>query len=71
MRTPCGTILAAALGLAAHGAVDRSAMSDAYWEIWDAAEETRIDKDIEANRKADGAFVVPAPDGTEVEVEQI
>lgn len=71
MRMLCGTILAAALGLAAHGAVDRSAMSEAYWEIWDAAEETRIDKDIEANRKADGAFAVPAPDGTEVEVEQI
>ena len=71
MRLRCGTILAAALGLAAHGAVDRSAMSEAYWEIWDAAEETRIDKDIEANRKADGAFAVPAPDGTEVEVEQI
>ena len=71
MRLRFGTFLAAAMGLAAHGAVDRSAMSEAYWEIWDAAEEMRIDKDIEANRKADGAFAVPAFDGTEVEVEQI
>ena len=71
MRLRCGTILAAALGLAAHGAVDRSAMSEAYWKIWDAAEETRIDKDIEANRKADGAFAVPAPDGTEISLSSL
>ena len=53
------------------GEVDRSAMSEAYWKIWNEAEEARIDADIEANRKADGGFAVPAPDGTEVEVEQI
>ena len=49
----------------------RSVMSDAYWKIWNDAEQARIDADIEANRKADGAFFVGAPDGTEVDVEQI
>ena len=51
--------------------VGRSVMSDAYWAIWNDAEQARIDADIERNRKADGAFFVGAPDGTEVEVEQI
>ncbi len=51
--------------------MDRSAMSDRYWKIWNAAEEARIDADIEANRKSDAVFAVPALDGTKVDVEQI
>ena len=52
-------------------AIDRSAMSDKYWEIWNDAEQARIDADIEANRKADGEFAIEAPDGTEVKVEML
>ena len=52
-------------------ALDRAVMSDKYWAIWDDGVQRRIDADIEANRKADGAFAVDAPAGTEVKVEQI
>jgi len=51
--------------------MDRSAMSDAYWAIWNDAELAKIDADIEANRKADARLAVDAPVGTEVKVEQI
>ena len=51
--------------------VDRSAMSDKYWEIWNDAEQAKIDADIEANRKADAAVEVDAAVGTEVKVEQL
>ena len=50
---------------------DRSVMSDAYWAIWNDAEQARIDADIEKNRKADASFEVAAPDGSEVRVEQM
>lgn len=49
----------------------RSVMSDAYWAIWNEAEQARIDADIERNRKADAAFRVAAPSGTVVKVEQL
>ena len=52
-------------------AFDRSVMSDAYWAIWNDAEQARIDADIERYRKADGKFAVDAADGTVVSVEQI
>lgn len=55
---------------AAHGA-DRSAMSDAYWRIWNDAEQARIDADIDRNRKADAHVAVSAADGSEVTVEQV
>ena len=51
--------------------IDRSAMSDAYWKIWNDAEQAKIDADIEANRKADAKVAVPAADGTVVKVEQV
>ena len=59
-----------------HGAfaefkVDRSAMSDAYWKIWNDDVQAKIDADIEKYRKADAAMEVAAPDGTEVKVEQV
>lgn len=63
--------LCCGLQSAAQAAPDRSLMSDAYWEIWNDAEQARIDADIEANRKADGAFEVEAPDGAVVHVEQL
>ena len=51
--------------------IDPAVMSEAYWKIWNEAEQMKIDADIEANRKADGVFAVSAADGTEVEVEQL
>ena len=51
--------------------IDKSAMGDAYWRIWNTEEDARIDADIEANRKTDGTFALPVSDGAEVEVEQI
>ncbi|MBO7722060.1 MAG: endo-1,4-beta-xylanase [Kiritimatiellae bacterium] len=51
--------------------MDRSVMSDAYWQVWNDAEQARIDTDIEANRKADASVGIAAPDGMEVRVEQL
>ncbi len=47
-------------------------MSAAYWELWNPEVQERIDRDIEENRKADGAFVLAGvAQGTEVRVEQL
>ncbi len=48
-----------------------SAQSEAYSRLWNAELQAKIDARIEKHRKADGAFEVAAPDGTEVKVEQI
>lgn len=74
MKMTGGMILAmvaVASVVQAESAIDRSAMSDNYWSIWNDNVQKRIDADIEKYRKADGAFEVPAPDGTDVKVEQI
>jgi len=52
-----------ATGAGATVQIDRSAMSDAYWEIWSDREQAKIDVDIEVNRKADATVEVAAPDG--------
>ena len=69
----CGGIVARPPAFAGQSGfdVDRSAMSDAYWQIWNSEEQKMIDADIEANRKADGSFALPVPDGTEIDVEQM
>jgi GH35 family endo-1,4-beta-xylanase len=64
-------IIAVVLPVLAFGAEDRSLMSEAYWKIWNEAEQARIDSDIEKNRKADGVFEVDAADGAMVHVEQL
>ena len=51
--------------------IDRSVMSDKYWECWSDEVQAKIDADIEKYRKADAAFDIDAPDGTEVKVTQI
>ena len=51
--------------------VDRSAMSDKYWEIWNDQVQAKIDADIEKYRKADALVEVDAPAGTEVKIEQL
>ena len=50
--------------------MDRAAMSEAYWRIWNDEAQATIDADIEKYRKADASVEVAAPDGTEVTVEQ-
>ena len=52
-------------------AFDRSVMSEAYWNLWNDEVQARIDADIEKYRKADASVEVAAPDGTDVEVEQV
>ncbi|MCQ2404151.1 MAG: endo-1,4-beta-xylanase [Lentisphaeria bacterium] len=47
------------------------AMSERYWNLWNPAVQAKIDRDIEANRKADAIFAVNASPGTEVLVEQL
>jgi len=51
--------------------IDRSVMSEKYWQIWNDAAQAKIDADIEKYRKADAEFEVSAPAGTDVNVEQI
>ena len=46
-----------------------AAMRPGYRERWNRDVQTKIDRDIEANRKADGTFDLAAPDGAEVKVE--
>ena len=69
------TALAASVLMASASAaqfqIDRSVMGEKYWRIWNEKEQSRIDADIEANRKADMTVEVGAPDGTEVRYEQI
>ena len=50
--------------------VDRSVMSDAYWQVWNSDVQAKIDADIERYRKADATVAIAAPDGVEVTVEQ-
>ena len=74
MLKTMGTAGAALLALTAVSgefAIDRSVMSDRYWEIWNDAEQAKIDAAIEKNRKADCEVAVEAPAGTEVKVEQL
>ena len=73
MKTTLATTVALALALAAQAEfkVDRAAMSEKYWSIWNDEVQAKIDADIERNRKADATFEVAAPDGAEVKVEQI
>ena len=60
-----------ALGASAEFKMDRSAMSDAYWKVWNDDVQAKIDAGIEKYRKADASVEVAAPDGAEVKVEQI
>ena len=65
-------VIMGATVLSLHGGEYDSAMSDAYWKIWNADEQARIDRDIDANRKADAVLNLKGvPAGTEIKVEQI
>ncbi len=68
----CLCLTAVAAGLSAQAfEIDKSVMSDKYWEIWNDDVQKRIDADIEKYRKADASAQVAAPDGADVKVEQI
>ena len=64
-----------AMGLAAltlRGADQNDVMSAAYWKMWNAEEQAKIDRDIDANRKADAVLLLKdVAAGTEVKVEQV
>ena len=53
----------AALSASAAFQVDRSAMSDKYWAIWNDDVQKKIDSNIEKYRKADAAVAVAANGG--------
>jgi GH35 family endo-1,4-beta-xylanase len=62
----------AAVAAQAEFKIDRKAMSEEYWNIWNDDVQKRIDADIEKYRKADGEFALEGvPDGAEVTVEQV
>ena len=52
-------------------ALDRSVMSEAYWNMWNADVQGRMDRAIERYRKVDAVVEVDAPDGTTVDVRQV
>jgi len=52
--------------------MDKTAMSDAYLKFWSPEVQSRIDREIDQNRKADAVcYLKDVPEGTEVKVEQI
>ena len=73
MRTKMIAVAAlAAVAAQAEFKIDRTAMSEEYWKIWNDDVQKKIDADIEKYRKADGAFALEGvPDGAEVTVEQL
>ena len=73
MKTTLATTAALVLALTAQAEfkVDRTAMSEKYWSIWNDEVQAKIDADIEKYRKTDASVEVAAPDGAEVKVEQI
>ena len=49
-----------------------NAMSEGYWKLWNSEVQARIDRDIEANRKADASIrLAGTAAGTQVTVEQL
>lgn len=51
--------------------MDKSVMSEKYWQIWNDDVQKQVDENIERNRKADAAIEIDAADGTEVEIKQV
>ena len=64
MKTKMIVIAAlAATAAQAEFKIDRSAMSEEYWNIWNDDVQKRIDADIEKYRKADGEFALEGVPG--------
>lgn len=51
--------------------LDRSVMSEAYWDIWNDDVQGRMDRAIDRYRKVDAVLRVDAPEGTTVTVQQV
>jgi len=55
-----------------HRAEPGGVMSEAYWKLWNPEVQSKIDRDIEQNRKANAVLTLAGvPAGTEVKVEQL
>ncbi len=70
-----GLSLSAFAGIKIPGSAEEDkdkVMSDAYWALWNPEVQAKIDRDIEANRKADAEVKLDgAAEGTPVKVEQL
>lgn len=66
--TGCSAIVFA---VAAKDVYSGCSAANAYSRLWNAEIQAQIDERIEKHRKADGEFVVSAPDGVDVKVEQV
>ncbi len=67
----CATVALAGFAASAIE-LDRSVMSEKYWEIWNDEVLAKIDANIEKYRKADGSFALAGVKaGTDVKVEQL
>lgn len=65
-----GLIAMVAWGVCA--AEPSSVMSEAYWKLWNADVQAKIDRDIEQNRKADAMLkLTDVTSGTEVKIDQL
>ncbi len=51
--------------------LEKNAMSQEYWNLWNSGIQSQIDENIEKYRKADGVFKLDVPAGTKVDVKQI
>ncbi|MBN2317060.1 MAG: endo-1,4-beta-xylanase, partial [Sedimentisphaerales bacterium] len=73
MRSYCLSIIASIWVTAVVQAAEYdSAMSEAYWKIWNADEQKRIDREIDRYRKADAVLRLKGvPAGAEIKVEQM
>jgi len=55
-----------------NGTEETKVMSEAYFKIWSPAVQSKIDQDIDQNRKADAVCkLIGVPKGTEIKVEQL
>ena len=67
-----GLSLSAFAGIKIPGSAEEDkekVMSDAYWALWNPEVQAKIDRDIEANRKADAEVKLDgAAEGTPVKV---
>jgi GH35 family endo-1,4-beta-xylanase len=69
-KTMLLAVVASGISLYADFVVDKSVMSNKYWEVWNDGVIAKLNADIEKYRKADASWEVDVSDGTEVMVEQ-
>ena len=70
MRKTCFALLSlAVLPSVAAFEIDKSAMSQEYWDIWNDDVLAKMDADIEKYRKADAEFEIDAPGGAGIRLQ--